>query len=252
MAEGAVNNAYTAEEQERRDARTPPPSYPGTPSNFERKMQQQQQQDEEKKEVPPQTAPPSYVHETPITEKTGPPQTFVEVPISVVPGTVQYVDPYKGQQGTVIDSKDSQSTPTKKRKPTCADVVGLIVAIAACVMFFPLGIPAFVLSCLAINHRRNHRVQKASKYTKISLGLAITGICLFIIIVATYGAWGHHVNDDCESENNCTSGGNSFPPWKSSSSENKAGEAPGDGDASDSRDQDNTAHEVEDDDDMNV
>ncbi|XP_070563244.1 uncharacterized protein [Ptychodera flava] len=191
MAEGRTNNAYILDDGDQQEAYPPPPSYPGTPKNFTRKVQPQdertghQQQD---------------LQAATVNEKTGPPPTYVEVPVSGSQGSVPYNNQLPSdQQFTIIENGYKQpSAPPKKGKVTCRDVTGILLAILTCVLFFPLGIPAFVLSCLAIHHRRNQKALKAGKYTKISIILSIIGICLFVAVFATCAI----IDDDDDDDEN--------------------------------------------------
>jgi len=197
MAEGTDNTAFTTEDQERRDTYSLPPSYPGTPTNFDRKVIRV---DYDRPPPTPTPTAPTQGQGAEIPEKSGPPPSFVEVTLTL-PGSMtnDMAGPLPSkQQYTVIeDTKELTKEPKKKNKATCRDVTGLLLAIVACVLFFPLGIPALVLSILSIVHRRKSRTLKANKFTKISLVLSIIGICLFAVAMAVAGAF-QDEHEDCE------------------------------------------------------
>ncbi|XP_002733655.3 uncharacterized protein LOC100372160 [Saccoglossus kowalevskii] len=184
---GADNNMFIVDE------RGPPPSYPGTPTSFIR-------------------ITPSVVIEEQLTvNEKNVPGTFVEVPQTgpsyALPNYIDHptsVPP--GENITIIETNTVHLTKTSKKVSatpgvTCGDISVLLLSIVALILFLPLGLPAVVLSGLAIGHRRGNNGLKAAKYTKISIALSFIGIGIFAIIATVcIVKHGTSTDDDCDHE----------------------------------------------------
>ncbi|XP_070563245.1 uncharacterized protein [Ptychodera flava] len=184
-----------------------------------------------------------------------PPPPYTDVLSSDINQTVMYDVPGApklppDQQFTIVETSNETATPSAppaKGKATNGDIIGLVLAILACILFFPLGIPAIVLSCLAIRHRRNLRNETAGRYTNISIILSIIAICLFVTLVIAlaatnqsggeYGDVTTEPGSDSDSNESTTKADNSRPFDRSDDIDN--------GDLNHVTDEDgNNAHEI--------
>ncbi|XP_077866881.1 uncharacterized protein LOC144355685 [Saccoglossus kowalevskii] len=64
------------------------------------------------------------------------------------------------------------------------DIIGMIMAVwnTFC-CFVPLGIPAIIVSAFAFEYRHNGQHDKATKFSKISIGLSIVGFILAVVTI---------------------------------------------------------------------